>query len=56
MSLTRSVIGYAILIGAIVCVAFLIHLEPSWILGISALLVGLGIVGSFENTHQGDPH
>lgn len=56
MSFKAGLLGYGVLIVAIVCVAFLIHLEPPWILGISALLVGLGIVAGFENTRQNDPH
>jgi len=55
MSIKASLLGYAALILAIVCVAYWINLEPSWILGIAALLVGLGIVGGFESKHQNDP-
>ena len=56
MFFTANVVGYAALILAIVCVALLIHLEPSWIFGIAALLIGLGIVSRLENTHQNDPN
>jgi hypothetical protein len=55
MSFKASLFVYAGLILAIVCIAYSINLEPSWILGIAALLVGLGIIGGFENTHQNDP-
>ena len=56
MSFRASLIGYGALILAIVCIAYVIHLEPSWILGLAALLVGLGIVSRLENTHQNDPN
>lgn len=54
MSFTANVFGYAALIVVIVGVALLIHLEPSWTLGLAALLVGLGIVSGFDHTHQDD--
>ena len=54
MKSKASILGYAALIVAIVCVAYWINLEPSWILGIAGLLVGLGIVSGFENTRQND--
>ena len=56
MSLRASLFGYAILVIAIVCVAFLIHLEPSWIFGIAALLVGLGVMSGFQNPSENDPN
>ena len=56
MSFRASLIGYAALILAIVCIAYFIHLEPSWILGIAGLLVGLGVVSGFENPRQNDPN
>ena len=54
MTLSRNIIGYAALILGIVCIAFLIHIESTWIFGIATLLVGLGVVGGFECSNQND--
>ena len=55
MSFKASVLGYGALILAIVYVAYRINLEPSWILGIVGLLVGLGVIGGFQSGHQHRP-
>ena len=54
MSFAVSAFGYALLIIAIVSIAYLIHLEQSWILGTTLLLIGLGIVSGLQNTRQKD--
>jgi len=52
MSFAVSALGYAALIVVIVSIAYLIHLEQSWILGTTLLLVGLGVVSGVQNTRE----
>jgi hypothetical protein len=54
MSFGASAVGYALLIIAIVSIAYLIHLERSWILGTTLLFVGLGVVSGVHNTREKD--
>jgi hypothetical protein len=54
MSFGLSALGYAVLISAIVYVAYLMHLERSWIIGTMLLLVGLGVVSGVQNTRDKD--
>ena len=54
MSFGTSALGYAILVGAIVYAAYLLHLERSWIVGTTLLLVGLGVVSGVQNSREKD--
>jgi hypothetical protein len=56
MSFGVGAAGYAILILAIVFIARLMHLEQSWIIGTTLLLVGLGIGGGVQNIREKDPN
>ena len=55
MSFKTNILGYGALILAIAYVAYRINLEPSWIFGIAGLLVGLGVIGGFQNGHHHHP-
>lgn len=54
MSFGVSALGYAVLIGAIVYAAHLMHLDRSWIIGTTLLFVGLGVVSGVQNTRDKD--
>ena len=56
MSFGLYALGYLILIIAIIYIAHLMHIPQTWIIGISLLLAGLGIITGVQSTRQKDPN
>jgi len=56
MSFGLYALGYLILIVAVIYIAHLMHIPQTWIIAISLLLVGLGIVTGVQSTRQKDPN
>lgn len=55
MSFALYTIGTLILIAGLVYAARLLHLPSQWIVVISVLLLGAGIMGGVSSTRQKDP-
>ena len=56
MSFGLYALGYAIVIIAVIYIAHLMHVPSTWIIAVTLLLVGLGIVTGVQSTRQKDPN
>ena len=56
MSFALYGLGYLIVVGGVIYIAHLMHIPQTWIIGITVVLVGLGIVTGVQNTRGKDPN
>jgi len=47
-------IGTLILIAGVIYICHLVHLPQQWIIGLTILLIGAGIIGAVNSTRQRD--
>jgi uncharacterized membrane protein HdeD (DUF308 family) len=47
-------IGTLILIAGVIYICHLVHLPQQWIIGLTILLIGAGIIGAVNSTKQRD--
>lgn len=47
-------IGTVILIAGVIYICHLVHLPQQWIIGLTILLIGAGIIGAVNSTKQRD--
>ena len=55
MSFALYTLGTLILIAGLVYVAHLLHIPQRWVIAISIILLGAGIMGGVASTRQKDP-
>ncbi|HWD00626.1 MAG TPA: hypothetical protein VG456_27910 [Candidatus Sulfopaludibacter sp.] len=55
MSFGIYLLGFVILIGGLIYGAVLLHVPSHWIVVMSIVLVGLGILKGVQSTRQRDP-
>jgi hypothetical protein len=56
MSFVLYTIGTLVLIAGVVYVCHLAHVPQHWVVAISILLLGAGIMGAVSSTRQKDPN
>ncbi len=56
MSFAIYIIGILILIGGLFYVGHLVHMPQAWMIGLSILIFGAGLVGAVSTTRQKDPN
>jgi uncharacterized membrane protein AbrB (regulator of aidB expression) len=54
MSSALYAVGYLLLVAAVSFLAHLSHIPTSYIFGIDAIMLGIGVVTGIENAHQRD--
>jgi membrane-bound acyltransferase YfiQ involved in biofilm formation len=55
MSFALYIVGTIILIAGFVYIAHLSHIPQTWVIGISILILGAGVMGGVSTTRQKDP-
>jgi hypothetical protein len=55
MSIGIYSIGFAIVIGGLICAAYLLHMPGHWIAVGAVVLLGVGILKGVKTTRQKDP-